>query len=479
MMEINLAREECVNSDDGDRAISGAAVSDRRGRFSWALFDWANQPFFTLITTFIFAPYFTSIVVGDATRGQELWGYGQGVAGLIIALASPVMGAMADATGPRKPWIAVFQVACVAACVALWWAEPAAEDAVLLWILLCIVIATVAAEFSIVFNNAMLPALVNREHLGRLSGYAWALGYLGGLVSLAVVLGGFSLTDTPLFGLDKSIHQHDRIVGPMTAIWIIVFVLPLFLFTPDTKASGLSYGDAVAKGLAQLRDTLRSLNKYRNLLTFLIARMLYQDGLSAIFAFGGIYAAGIFDWTTTDLGIFGIVLTIFAAIGAAAGGWLDDRIGSRATIIIAVGGLIVGTLGVISISVEGVGTAARVDTVLFFFQYQPGMVDGGMFTTLAEQIYLFFGIVIGMCGGPAQAASRAMVTRLAPPAMIGEFYGLFALSGKATAFAAPFAVAFITGIFVSQRVGISVILVFLVAGGLLMLLVREEDGSEL
>lgn len=458
-----------------ETTISGAPGTDRKGRFSWALFDWANQPFFTLITTFIFAPYFTSAVVGDAVRGQELWGYGQATAGLIIALASPVMGAIADASGPRKPWIAVFQTACVIACFALWWAEPGAGDTRLFWILALVVIAAVGAEFSIVFNNAMLPSLVSREKLGRLSGYAWGLGYLGGLVSLGVVLGGFSLAEVPLFGLDKAAHEHDRIVGPLTAAWIALFVLPLFLFTPDSPPSGLSYAKAIGKGLAQLRETLRQLNNYRNLLTFLIARMLYQDGLSAIFAFGGIYAAGIFGWTTTDLGIFGIILTIFAAIGAAAGGWLDDRIGSKRTIMMAVCGLIIGTLGVVSITVEGAGTAARQDTILFFTHIATGEVGEGLFQTRAEQVYLLFGIVIGMCGGPAQAASRAMVTRLAPPAMIGEFYGLFALSGKATAFAAPFAVAAVTAWFVSQRAGVAVILVFLIAGGLLMLRVRDAE----
>lgn len=459
---------------EGDLTLTGGRPARPLGQFSWALFDWANQPYFTLITTFIFAPYFTSHVVGDAVRGQELWGYGQAVAGLCIALLSPVLGSMADAAGPRKPWIIVFQAMCVMACALLWLATPGAADRELLWILALVVLASLGAEFATVFNNAMLPGLTSQARLGRLSGYAWALGYLGGLVSLGFVLGGFSLPDVPLFGLDKASHEHDRMVGPLSAVWMLIFVLPLFLFTPDAPHSGLGRGQAARQGLRQLAGTLRNLQRYRNIMWFLVARMIYFDGLSAIFAFGGIYAAGSFGWTTTNLGIFGIILTIFAAIGAVAGGWLDDRFGSKKTIVLSVVGLIVATLGIVSIAVDGLGTPARTDTIFFFVHYAVAAPADGMFNTLTEQIFLLFGVLVGIFGGPAQAASRTMVSRLAPPEMIGEFYGLYALSGKATAFIAPLAVALITGMTQSQRAGVAAILVFLVLGLLLMFPVREE-----
>jgi MFS family permease len=251
-------------------SMAGGEPAGRLGQVSWALFDWANQPFFTLVTTFIFAPYFTAIVVGDATEGQALWGYAQAAAGAAIALLSPVLGSIADASGPRKPWIFAFQALCVAACWMLWYALPGAPDGIPA-ILVAVVVATIAAEFSIVFNNAMLPSLTSEDRIGRLSGYAWALGYAGGLVTLFFVLLAFSLPETPMFGLDKASHEHDRIVGPLSAVWIVVFVVPLFLFTPDAPASGLAPAQAVGAGLRRIAATLGHLRDYRMIGLFLLA----------------------------------------------------------------------------------------------------------------------------------------------------------------------------------------------------------------
>lgn len=457
--------------------VAGLQPASRLGQWSWALFDWANQPFFTLITTFIFAPYFTTFVVGDPVRGQELWGYAQAAAGALIAICSPVLGAMADAGGPRKPWIALFQAVCVTGCALLWFALPGAGPGALAWSLAAIVLAILGAEFAIVVNNAMLPSLTTEARLGRLSGYAWALGYVGGLISLFFVLFAFSLPETPLFGLDKATHEPARITGPLTAVWIVIFVIPLFLFTPDLPPAGIGRREAARRGLRQLSGTLRKARHYRNMLIFLGGRMLYFDGLSAIFAFGGIYAAGAFDWTTENLGIFGIVLTVFAALGAALGGVMDDRLGSKRTIMVSLVGLLAATLGVISIGVEPAGEGMRRETVLFVLTAEVVIPEGGMFTTLGEQVFLGFGILIGIFGGPVQAASRTMVSRLSPPAMVGEFYGLYALSGKATAFIAPFAVAAFTGLFDSQRIGLVPILAFLAVGFLVMLWVREERAE--
>lgn len=448
----------------------GGEGDGRLGRFGWAMFDWANQPLFTLISTFIFAPYFASTVVGNPVEGQTLWGYAISLAGLMVALLSPILGAIADQTGPRKPWIAAFQVICIVASALLWFAVPNAPTATLLLVMLAVVALTVGAECSIVFNNAMLPSLVARNRIGRLSGSAWALGYLGGLVTLGVILGGFSLPEEPLFGLDKSAHEHARIVGPFTAVWILLFIAPLFLFTPDAPRRTRDYDEAMRKGLKALVATLRELRHYRNILIFLLGRMASYDGLNALFAFGGIYAAGIFGWSITELGLFGILLNVIAAIGAFLGGRADDRFGSKITIQVATVGLMVAAFGIVSMTQ---------DSVLFGIAVDGPKPDDGLFASTAERIFLLFGVIIGACGGPMQAASRTMMARLSPAEMIGEFYGLHALSGKATAFLAPAVIAALTQLSESQRVGIASILVFLGVGFALTMLVREEQATKL
>ncbi|WP_119422504.1 MFS transporter [Desertibaculum subflavum] len=442
----------------------------RLGRFGWAMFDWANQPLFTLISTFIFGPYFAATVVGNPVEGQALWGYAQSMAGLMIAVLSPVLGAIADQTGPRKPWIAAFQVVCIVASALLWFAVPNAPTGTLLLVMLAVVALTVGAECSIVFNNAMLPGLVPKDRIGRLSGSAWALGYLGGLVTLGIILGGFSLPEQPLFGLDKSTHEHARIVGPFTAVWIMLFIAPLFLFTPDTPRRTRDYDEAMRKGLKALVATLRELRHYRNILIFLLGRMASYDGLNALFVFGGIYAAGIFGWSITELGLFGILLNVIAAIGAFLGGRADDRFGSKITIQVATVGLMVAAFGIVSMTRDSVFFSIAVDG--------PNPNDG-LFASTAERIFLVFGVIIGACGGPMQAASRTMMARLSPPEMIGEFYGLHALSGKATAFLAPAVIAALTQLSDSQRVGIASILAFLAVGFALTMLVREEQATKL
>ena len=457
---------------------AGTAPASRLGQWSWALFDWSNQPYHTLITTFIFAPYFTSAVVGDSVRGQELWGYAASVAGLIIALGSPVLGAMADAGGPRKPWIFWFQVVLVAGCLSLWWATPDASSSIIVMALTAYVVATVGAEFSVVFNNAMLPSLTLKERMGRLSGYAWGLGYVAGIATLFVVLLGFSLPDEPLFGLDKATHEHDRMVGPLSAVWIAIFVIPLFLFTPDAPSAGLTKGEAAREGIRNLVKTLKHARNYGNVLLFLVARMLYNDGLLAIFSFGGIYAAGLFGWDITSLGIFGIVITVFATVGAFAGGWLDDRIGSKRTVIGAVLGLALATVIILTISVEPIDATHRQETILFVLTFVHELpAEPALFASPGELTFLVAGILIGLFGGPAQAASRTLLARAAPPEMIGEFFGLYAFSGKATAFVAPFAIAVVTGLADSQRAGLTVVLVFLFAGLFLLFGVREPERA--
>ena len=306
---------------------------------SWIMFDWAAQPYFTLITTFVFAPYFATFVAATPAEGQSLWGFATAAAGIMIALASPVLGAIADASGRRKPWIAAFGALLVIGSSLMWIGRPG-DPSVIPPLLIAYAIATIGVEFATVFNNAMMPSLVPPEKIGRLSGTGWATGYIGGILSLILVL-GFLAADpakgktlfgfAPLFGLDPVTHQGDRITGPLTGIWFIIFVLPMFLLTPDFPARR-PVRAAVREGLAELRGTLGELPKRRSMAAFLLANMIYTDGLVSLFAFGGIYAAGTFGWHTIQIGTFGILLAVAGTLGAWIGGKLDDRLGPKCVI---------------------------------------------------------------------------------------------------------------------------------------------------
>src|ERR1700694_2757199 len=339
-------------------AVSDARIAGMRQKYpprsaviSWIFFDWAAQPYFTLITTFVFAPYFATHVAPDAASGQALWGFATAAAGLMIALMSPVLGAIADASGRRKPWIAAFGALLVIGSSLMWFVKPG-DPSVIPPLLLAYGIATVGVEFATVFNNAMMPSLVPPDKIGRLSGTGWATGYVGGILSLILVLGFLAASPetgrtlfglTPLFGLDPLSHQGDRITGPLTGIWFIVFVLPMFLLTPDHPAKR-RWREALREGLRDLRQTVSELPKRKSLAAFLLANMIYTDGLVSLFAFGGIYAAGTFGWNTIQIGSLGILLGIAGAFGAWIGGKLDDRLGPKRVIA---GSLIVLLLSVI------------------------------------------------------------------------------------------------------------------------------------
>jgi UMF1 family MFS transporter len=449
--------------------------ASKLGQVSWALFDWANQPFFTIITTFIFAPYFANVMVGDPIQGQAAWAFTQSTSGILIALMSPFLGAMADAGGPRKPYILTFQLLLVLGCISLWWAYPGRPD-LIAPISAAVVIATVGAEMSIVFNNAQLPNIVRSERMGWLSGFGWGLGYCGGLVALFAVLlvsrpelfGLPERIDEPLFGLDAKTHELERLMGPASALWLVVFVIPMFLFTPDAAKRNIPLLQAAREGGSSLLRTVRRMGGFGNALRYLIAFMLYNDGLAAIIAFGGVYAAATFGWSTVTLGIFGIILTVFAIPGAFLGGRLDDKLGSKRVVQAAIVGVIVAAVGIVSVSA---------DRVLFFIPAAELSPARDLFGSLQERVFMGFALLLGICMGPMQAASRTMIGRLAPEGMTGEFFGLFALSGRATAWMAPLAIGIITEATSSNRLGVACVLVFLVLGFILLWTVREERAK--
>ena len=415
-------------------------IAPRRGLFGWCLYDWANSAFPTVITTFVFSAYFTKAIAADEISGTAQWGIAISLSGLFVALLSPFLGAIADHGGRRKPWVFVLTLLCVVASALLWLARP--ETNFIFLALSLVALANFAFEMAMVFYNAMLPDLVPRQHIGRLSGWGWGLGYAGGLVCLGLILVLLVQAETPIFGLDKESFEHIRATGPMGAIWMAVFAAPFFLWTPDRPDQGISFAAALKRGIATLIDTFRRVREYSQIVRFLIARMMYTEGLNTLFTFGGIYAAGTFGMEFDELILFGIALNVTAGLGAAAFAWVDDRIGPKRTILIAVTGLTV--LGAVLLFVEG------------------------------KALFWTFALPLGIFVGPAQAASRTMMARLAPPRMMTEMFGLYALSGKATAFLGPALLAWMTVVFASQRAGMAVIMVFFLLGLVLLMGVADK-----
>ena len=441
----------------------------------WVLFDWATQPFYTLVVTFLFGPYFVNGFIGDPALGATLWAYAIGGAELVAALLAPVLGSIADAGFLRKPWIAGFSVLLVVGLCGLWLAVPGQTGRAPL-VLLSFALATIGAELATVFNNAMMPSLVSHKRLGTLSGIGWAAGYVGGLVSLVIVAGlivadpgtGKTLLGlNPIMPVDVATRADERLVGPFSALWYLIFVLPLFLFTPDRP--GTRAAAPVRTGINQLLAGAKDLYlNHRQIALFLLARMLYADGLGAVFAFGGIYAASVFGWGASELGLFGIILTTAGTIGAASGGVLDDRLGSKRVIGWTLCLFILASIGVLSVDKSH---------VLFVHAFEPKAPGSAPFSSVGEQAYLAFAIVIGLASGPIQAASRTLLARLSPPEKTTEFFGFFSFSGKITAFAAPLAIGAVTSATGSERLGISTSVVFLIAGLLLLQRVRVKASD--
>ena len=451
-----------------------AAISQRKRIWGWYFFDWASQPYNTLMLTFIFGPYFaqtaTNALVADGmaveaakAQAQAYWGYGLTVAGICIAVLAPILGAVADSTGKRMPWIWLFSVLYVVGAAALWWTAP--QNFSILWALFFFGVGLIGMEFATIFTNSYLPELdPDPAERGRISGSGWAFGYVGGVVSLIIMIALFQAGDSgttmaglrPLFGLDPATEADTRIVGPLTAIWYAVFMVPFFLYMrddPGFAAREYRFG----KGLRDLADTLRSLPRHPSLLAYLGSSMFYRDALNGMYTFGGIYALGVLNWSIIDIGIFGILAAISGAVFCWVGGRVDRRIGPMPVIVFCCIVLILTAILIISLTPT---------SVLW--------VDVGEGSPLPDVTFYIAGALIGAAGGALQASSRNMMTRQGDPERMTEAFGLYALSGKATSFLAPALIAITSDLTGSQRLGISPVVGLFILGLVLLAWVKRD-----
>ncbi len=417
--------------------------NSRKSVFSWCLYDWANTAFSTVIITFIFGVYFARSIVGDETLGSAQWSFAIAASGIVIAILGPLLGAVADNSGARKSWIFWLSMICIVPCAFLWFSTPNGSPTHILFVMALVALANIGLELSQVFYNAMLPHVAPKEKLGRVSGWAWGLGYLGGLSALAITLFGFiGLGDIqPVFNIPTENSEHIRIVGPFIALWFFIFMMPLFLFTKDVEVQALSFRSALSKGIAQLMLSIRNIRNHKNLVQFLIASAIYRDGLVTLFAIGGVYAAGQFGMEFKEILIFAIGLNVTAGLGAFGFAYADDYFGSKPTIIMSLLGLII--IGAIIL-----------------------MIDD-------KNMFLFLSLGLGIFMGPVQAASRTMISKLCPPHMITQTYGLYAFTGKSISFLGPLAFGLMTTAFGTQQAGMASIILFWVVGLAILLKVKE------
>jgi MFS transporter, UMF1 family len=447
----------------------GMGTDTREGRrriWGWYFFDWASQPYNTLLLTFIFGPYITRLV-GDGSSAQAIWGYGVGAAGLVIAIASPLLGSIADKAGGRMRFIWLFSVMYVLGAWGLWYAAPGDFNITL--IMLCFCIGLIGMEFATTFTNAMMPDLTTPAEIGRMSGSGWAFGYLGGLVSLILMLALFQETPsgktmvglTPILGLDPAQAEGTRAVGPFTAIWYAVFMIPFFLWVREPRKPGaMPVGAAAARAWPDLRASIAALRHQPSLTAYLMSSMFTRDALNGIYVFGGIYAAGVLGWTSVDLGIFGILGTITGALFAWLGGRMDARMGPKPVIALTVVVLTLVTVCIVFVSREAVfGMAVTPDS------------------RLPDIAFYVLGGLIGAAGGAMQSSSRTMMVKQADPARMTEAFGMYALTGKATSFLAPLLIGVTTDITDSQQLGILPLIVLFVIGLVLLAWVKPQGDQ--
>jgi MFS transporter, UMF1 family len=452
-----------------DYGVSAVRVQPVGGvaQCAWALFDGARSPYNVLVNIFVFSAYFSSVVVADPVRGQVLWSYTSSIAALLVAIGAPVLGAVADAGGRRKPWLLGTLVVGIPSMCVLWFATPGMQ-AGLYGIMAAIVGGTLFYEYSGIFCNAMLPGIATGRRVGFLSGLGYALGNGIGVLLFLFFLFAWSWNPRPLFGLDAHLHEPERAVGILAAVCLLIFGSPLFLLTPDSPAGSGSVRETVRQGLAALAQTAAQVSRFKNIAFFLVTRMIFNEGFVVMMLFTGVFAATIMHWTADMLIAQGLINSVAAVVAGVIAGWASQRIGSKRATMLFVAGAALANIVICSVTP---------DTVLFVRLEQPLAHTGGMFPTLPDQAFMVAEVAIAFFVTGGLATSRALMARLTPSEKLNEFFGLYAMSGTATSFLGPLAIGVLTHISHSNRVGVAVGIVFLVVGFLMMFKVKAQEGA--
>ena len=404
-------------------------LRNKKEVFAWSLYDFANQPFTTIIITFIYSAFFVKVIAENEQEGTFLWSIAISITAILVSLLSPILGALADKGGYRKFFLITSTWVCAIFSALLYLPDTGDVYCALLFF----IIANIAFEMGSVFCNSYLPDLSSDDNIGRISGYAWGLGFIGGLLALFISF--------LLFDID---NPHEiRKINILVGVWFLLFSIPTFLFVRDRKREKFNR-EHVSTSFRSIVETFRSIANYRKISRFLIARLFFNDGLITIFALGGVYAVGTLGFTFKEVMILGIVLNICAASGSFLFGYIEDKIGVKKVINISLFVLIIAT---------------------FIAYYSPE-------TEHPKEIFWIAGVLLGLMIGPNQSCSRSLMSRLTPKEKQNEFFGFFALTGKATSFLGPLLFGLVTK-FYSQQMALWVVIVLLVIG--FMLFNRPDD----
>tara|TARA_B110000263_G_scaffold172653_1_gene150618 strand:- start:13647 stop:14876 length:1230 start_codon:yes stop_codon:yes gene_type:complete len=396
---------------------------------SWSFYDFANQPYTTLIISFIYSAFFVNYIAPNEQDGTFLWANAISITAICVALISPILGAFADNSGYRKFFLIFFTIICSIFTALLY--IPNSGDVYLA--LLFVIISNIAFEMGTVFCNSYLKDLSTNQNVGKISGFAWGLGFVGGLLALFFVFIFF----------DVNKPEDVKLINIFVGLWFLIFSMPTFFFLKDRKRQKISK-ENIFLSFQSLSQTFKEVYKYKRILNFLVARLFYNDGLVTIFALGGIYAIGTLDFSMQEVLILGVVLNVFAAIGSFLFGYLEDNIGVEKVI--------------------------NISLIILVFSTMLAFI--APWTTFPKEVFWLAGVLIGTMVGPNQSCSRSYMSQLTPDNKKNEFFGFFALTGKATSFLGPLLFGLIAK-FHSQQYALLSIVVFFIIG--LILFNRNQD----
>jgi UMF1 family MFS transporter len=426
-----------------------------RSALSWILHQGTRDPYVILITIYVFAPYFSRVLIGDPVKGQAAVADISTVYGLLTAVFAPILGASIERYGPRKPFMAGILVIMVPILFALWFASPGGLSVSLVG--LALIALGVAYNCGDVLNNSLLSRSAGPGQEPVLSGLGYAAANGLSVSLLIFVMWAFVLPGvvpwsfvpaTPLLGLSQTAHEPSRIVGPLAGAVMLLGAIPFFLWTKDAPRTGVSLVASMKEGVRLILDTFANLKGHADVAKFLGARMLYCDGMTALLIFGGLFAAGLMKWGELEMLVYGISLSIFGVLGGLIAPKLDRALGPKRAIQLEIGICILVLLGTLGMGRE---------KILFFWAWDaathPVVWNGPLFRTLPEIIYLALGLLIAVFVTAQYASSRTLLVRLAPPDRMAAFFGLFSLSGTATMWLGSLLVALATKMFTSQVAG--------------------------